>query len=169
MRKFLKQNVSNAKMRNPIMKCDQLNKNLIGYIEQIIPIDLMDEMTIHIQECNNCKALYENIAATYTILDKQSLPQLNLFFYTRLEQRLIAKNQHVQSAWPKVTWKLQPLAATFLVLIGISVGILIGKSASGSGISFRSPDRSEVLKAYASDYYITSNEEENMSVLMNNE
>jgi hypothetical protein len=156
-------------MRNPIMNCDQINKNLLGYIEQSIPTELMEEIGLHVQGCSKCSELLENVAATYTVFDKQLEIQVNPFFYTRLEQKLKNKSLPVQSLLPKVTWKLQPVAASFLVLIGISVGILIGKSASGSDFSLKSPDRSEVLNEYASEYNLISNAEENVSVLMNNE
>jgi len=169
VRKFLLINASNTLQGEQIMNCDQINKNLIGYIEQAIPVDLQKKISAHLQECKTCRALYENVVATYTVYDKIPVTEVNPFFYTRLEQKLKAKHLTNETFVPKMIWKLQPIAASFLIVVGIGLGIMIGKSISGSSISLTSPNRSEILEAYASDYYLTSSGDESLNVLMNNE
>lgn len=169
MRKFLLIRMSNASQKESKMNCDHVKQNFIGYIEQSIPIDLHEEMNAHFSECPVCRELYQNVAATYTAFDKVTVPELSPYFYTRLEQKLAAKYQPRQKFTPHLMWKLQPIAATLLIILGIGLGILIGQSISGSGITISSPNRSEVLNAYATDYNLTYTGEENMAELMNNE
>jgi predicted anti-sigma-YlaC factor YlaD len=151
------------------MNCDQVKQNFIGYIERTIPIGLQEEMETHLNECHACGILYQNVAATYTSFGNVPVPEINPFFYARLEHRLAEKYQPRQKFTLRLLWKLQPIAATFLVLIGIGIGIIIGQSISGSGIALSSPNRTEVLKNYANDYNLTYTGEENLAVLMNNE
>ena len=151
------------------MNCYQINKNFIGYIEQTIPTELQEQIGVHLNGCHNCSELYKNIVATYTIYEKLPLPEVNPYFYTRLEQKLKSKHQLNQKFVPQIIWKLQPVAATILVFIGIGSGILIGTSISGSEITFKKPNRSEVLEVYASDYNLVSTGDESLAILMNNE
>jgi Predicted integral membrane protein len=151
------------------MNCNKAKQNLIGYLEQTIPIDLQDAMSAHFSECPACRKLYKDVAATYNVLVNEPVPEVNPFFYTRLEQKLRTKYQPQQRVTPRIIWKLQPIAATLLIIIGVGIGIVIGSSISGSGVSLSKPNRSEVLKTYATDYNLTYTGEESISVLANNE
>ncbi len=151
------------------MNCKNVNKNLIGYIEQAIPSKLQEEMEKHFNECTVCKELYVNVLATYTVYDNRLIPEVNPFFYTRLEQKLKTKTLREVTFVPNIIWKLRPIAVIILIFIGINMGILIGKSFSGSGITLNNSNRTEILEAYASDYYLTDTGEESMKALITNE
>jgi hypothetical protein len=150
------------------MKCKYIYKNLIGYIEQTIPANLHEEIDNHINSCRSCEELYNNVFATYHIADVNIVPEVNPFFYTRLEQKLKTKVDREITFVPKLILKLQPIAITILIVVGISTGILIGKNISVSTLNVN-PDRSEILEAYASDYYLINTGEESMDALINNE
>ncbi len=149
------------------MNCNQINKNIIGYAEQSIPIYLQEQMTSHLQECQKCRILFEEVKATYSVYDKTIVPEINPFFYTKLQQKLQSGYQ-TETKMIKLAWKLHPMAASVLIVIGIGMGIMLGNSISGSGITIIKPNRSEVLEAYASDYFVSTSDE-SLAVLMNNE
>lgn len=151
------------------MQCKQLNKNIIGYIEKTIPVNLQSEMEKHFNECLPCKKLYDNVFSTYTVYDAQPKAEVNPFFYTRLVERLETQEQSAIKPVPKLIWKLQPIAAGILIIVGISMGILIGNSLSGSSITLTSPNRTEILEAYATDYYLTDTNDNSVNALINNE
>lgn len=151
------------------MKCDQINNHFIEYMEQSIPVDLQEQIASHLQECHACRILYENVKATYFIYDKSVVPEVNPFFCTVLEQKLESRYSSNAKVVIKLAWKLHPVAATILVIIGICMGILLGNGISGSGISVIKPNRSELLEAYASDYNLIPTNDENVAALLTNE
>ena len=121
-------------------------------------------------DCVICKNLYDDLFATYTVYDKKiNTVELNPFFFSKLEQRLQNKAHKKVTTDPKLILKLQPIAASVLVLVGISMGVLIGNSLSGSGLSLSSPDRTEIIEAYATDYYFNDANDETVNTLINNE
>jgi hypothetical protein len=152
------------------MKCKEINKNLIGYIEDTIPANLRVDIEKHFSQCITCKELYENVFATYTICNHQPQVEVNPYFHTRLEQKLKNKAQaSIKSSSGKLVWRLQPIAAGLLIVIGVSAGIFIGNSLSGTSIAGTKPNRTELLEAYANDYYLTDNNDESINALINNE
>lgn len=152
------------------MNCKEINKNLIGFIENTIPAHVKTEMEKHFSECESCKMLYNNIFATYTIFDGQPQTEVNPYFYARLEQKIKLKEQiKIESSTNKLIWKLQPIAASFLIVISVCAGILIGNSFSGTNLVNKNPNRTELLEAYANDYYLTDTNDDNITALINNE
>jgi hypothetical protein len=151
------------------MNCNDVNKNLIGYIERTIPSALLEEMDDHFKGCLKCRHCFENVKATYTAFDHMPLPQIDRFFITRIEQKLKEMTWHEVSMIPEMIWKLKPFAATVLIVIGISIGIIIGKSLSGSENALNNTNRAELLEAYASDYYLTGTGDEGIKDLITNE
>ena len=151
------------------MNCKYVNKNLIGYIEQAIPIKLQEEIKEHLNECHACRKLLEEVRATYTVFDKRPVPEVNPFFYSKLEQKLKNKEKREAAFFPEIIWKLRPVAASVLIFIGISMGVFIGNSLYGSGIALKKPDRAEILNAYASEYYLTDTGDDTMNTLISNQ
>ena len=151
------------------MDCKLVYNNLIGFVEDTLPAALSVEMRKHIASCELCQKLVENVAATYTVYDNVPSPEVNPFIYTRIEQKLKNKFQTQIINKPVFIWKLQPIAATILIFIGIGLGIFIGKNLSNTTAAIVTQDKNEVLNTYASEYYITGISADNIEVLLNNE
>ncbi len=151
------------------IKSKQVHKNLIGYIEQTLPMPLSTDLHKHIDGCTDCKALYENILATYTVFNQLPKPKINPFFYTRLEQKIKSKKPSEILLMPLFLRKGQLVAATILIAIGISFGILIGKNLATYHLAKTSIDRNAILEAYASEYYLTGTGDDIVDAFVNNE
>jgi predicted anti-sigma-YlaC factor YlaD len=149
------------------MDCKLVHKNLIGYVEQTLPEVLSAEVQGHIGSCATCQKLYENVAVTYNVFDKLPQPEVNPFIYTRIEQRL--KNKLYPEVRPVLIRSLKPAVTMVLIFAGITLGIFIGSSLAVTPSAPVSPDRTEVLNAYASEYYLTSTNDESTNILFNNE
>jgi predicted anti-sigma-YlaC factor YlaD len=151
------------------MDCKLIQNNLIGYVEQTLPIEVSANIKDHLGSCASCLRLYENVYSTYTSYSHIAKPAVNPFIYSRIEQKLHRKYQPEVAITPIWFRKVQPVAATVLLFIGVSFGIYLGKNLSKTALSVSKTERSEVLNAYASEYYITSTTDENLEVLLNTE
>ncbi|HEY4787082.1 MAG TPA: hypothetical protein VIH57_13585 [Bacteroidales bacterium] len=151
------------------MNCKYINRNLIGYIERSIPIELQEDIDKHLSECLSCKSLFEEVRKTYLVFDERTIPEVNPFFYSKLEHKLRTKGQKEVQLVTELVWKLRSVAATALIFVGVSMGVIIGKSLYGSGAALSNPNRAEILQEYASEYYLTDSGEETMNALISNE
>jgi hypothetical protein len=136
------------------MKCKQVHKNFIGYIENTLSGALSAALHNHIETCPACKEKYENLLYTYTIFDKQSSPEITPFFYTRVEQRLKSRMYPTVPLYSLFFKRLQPVLAAVIIVLGISLGILVGKNLANSQFAKKDSASSNILEAYASEYYL---------------
>jgi hypothetical protein len=151
------------------MNCKHLYKDIIGYAEHTISSDLNKKIEQHLSECSSCEKIYQEVLKTYEVFDHCPTPEVNPYFYTRVEQKLKAlRDREIFSVYGLV-WKIKPVAATVLIVAGISMGVFIGKNISGSNSSTNNNDRKEILEAYATDYYLTGTSDESTYVLVTNE
>ncbi|MEZ5104661.1 MAG: zf-HC2 domain-containing protein [Draconibacterium sp.] len=109
------------------MKCSNIHKKLIFFLENKLPEKEMEEVGIHLSECKDCAVFAEDLKKTLHILDTEKLPEVNPFFYTRVKAKMEAtepeKVTYVNLIFNRV---LQPALFTVLLLAGIYGGIKIG-------------------------------------------
>jgi hypothetical protein len=146
------------------MKCKHIHNNIIGLIEKTLPEALSTEMFNHIDSCNACKDCYNNILATYQVFDK-SVPEINPYFYTKLRQKIENKANAKIPSIPLVR-RLQPVAIVLLLVIGVALGIMIGKNLANYK---NDSERKTMLDTYASEYYLNDTNEESLNVILTNE
>jgi hypothetical protein len=112
--------------------------------------------------------MYDNILATYTVFNKLPKPEINPFFYTRLEQKMKSKVHSEIPLMPLFIRRLQPVIATIFIVVGISFGILIGKNLAQLKLAKTNVDRNAILEAYASEYYLTGTGDDIVDALVIN-
>ena len=151
------------------MKCRQVHKNLIDLIEHTLPESISDEMFRHIKSCLDCGELYDNVSATYTVINSVPKPEINPFFFTRLQQRLESREKLETPMIPNFIRRLQPIAIVFLLIIGIGSGILIGKSLANYKLYGNASNQKALLETYASEYYLNATGEDSLNALLTNE
>jgi predicted anti-sigma-YlaC factor YlaD len=90
------------------------------------PVEVLD----HLEECESCRDVLDELRATMAVLDEWEAPEPNPYFLTRLEARLRDERAAEPLGWLSQLWvrltgagtpHLRPLAAmtlTFLLLVG---------------------------------------------------
>lgn len=111
------------------MNCKNLHKNLIFFLDGDLPAKEMEQMEIHLSECNDCAAFADDMKKTLGILEVEKSPDVNPFFYTRVKAKLEnqepAELQVLQR--PVFARILQPAVFSILLIVGIYSGIKIGQ------------------------------------------
>jgi len=80
---FLLHNPSNA-----ALTCSKVRTELCGYIEGELPLRLKLKTADHIETCNRCRALHNDLNTTVRLLGDESILQLPVGFSQRLRERL---------------------------------------------------------------------------------
>jgi anti-sigma factor RsiW len=112
------------------MKCKQLHKKLIFFLEGDLPQKEKEQIKKHLAECPECAGFTDDLKKTLNILQSEKSPEVNPFFYTRLKAKM--ENQAVRDKTqpalrPALIKILQPALFTLLLLAGIYSGYKIGK------------------------------------------
>ncbi len=111
------------------MKCKTVHKKLIFYIDSELSHSENEEIGLHLETCNECLHLYNELNTSYKLIGKQEKLAINPFLYTRIRQKLDdiekAEKLSIQPVYVRI---LQPVAIVFFLFIGISAGIFLGNS-----------------------------------------
>jgi hypothetical protein len=114
------------------MKCKTLHKKLIFFLDGDLSAEEMEQMRLHLSECNDCATFAEDMKKTLAILEFEKSPEVNPFFYTRLKTKL--ENQTIKQdrislnpVWARI---LQPSLFSVLLIAGIYSGIKIGQTST---------------------------------------
>jgi hypothetical protein len=149
------------------MKCRYIEKNLLGYIENTLPSHVMTEINIHLEKCNECKHLLNQVKLTYGIFDlnETEVPEL----FTGIQNKLKVHSTTVVEFIPQHR-VLYRFAASVVIIVGVALGILIGGKYSTTQIS-KNASASEQLNS--SEYSATDSEsmdgESDLAVLYPND
>src|SRR6266581_1612458 len=79
-------------LHNPsiaVMACSKVRMELCGYIEDDLPLRLKLEISDHIEICDRCRALHNDLNTTVRPLGDESILQLPAGFSQRLRERLL--------------------------------------------------------------------------------
>jgi hypothetical protein len=111
------------------MKCKNLHKDLIFFLEGDLPAKEMEQIQIHLAECDSCAAFAEDMKVTLGILEVEKSPAVNPFFYTRLKAKLENRESEKLQIFRRPVFAriLQPVMFSILLVIGIYSGIKIGQ------------------------------------------
>ncbi len=111
------------------MKCNTLHTKIIFFTEGGLPAWEMEEIKIHLENCSDCAAFANEMKNTLAVIEKEKVPQLNPFFYTRVKARLENQAENVVATrqTPVLVRILQPALFSLLLLVGIYTGVKIGQ------------------------------------------
>ena len=102
------------------MDCDKISNNIFFYLDKELSEDERLKFEAHLNECPQCKALYENVASTYKIIGLENQLAANPFFYHKLKTKLETKEEsRVINIFSTV---LKPLAIAASIVLGIMIG-----------------------------------------------
>jgi predicted anti-sigma-YlaC factor YlaD len=108
------------------MKCKNIQRNLIFYLEGDLTRERREEIKDHLGECGICRNLADNLASNLKIIENEKTLQPNSFLYTRINEKI--NNYHYkQNAFITYTVKiLRPAIISFFIAFGIFAGIKLG-------------------------------------------
>ncbi|MCD4792421.1 MAG: zf-HC2 domain-containing protein [Bacteroidales bacterium] len=112
------------------MKCKNIHKKLIFFINDELTGSINEEIKIHLKGCKKCNNIYTALETTLNLVGKKKTIKPNPFLYTRIKQKLneieIEKKQAVFN--PVYKRVLQPVFLSLLLAAGIFTGIKLGSS-----------------------------------------
>jgi len=148
------------------MNCKQIEKDIVFYVDNELSPEKTSLIVSHIAECKYCESLYHHIKSTLQVINAEKILQDDVYFYTRLQQRM--ENRQKQH-WFFNLFPLriiQPIAIICLLAFGIFTGIKIGNQYNTTNVNLTSEEsRISQLNAYSEETYMAEISNENMESL----
>ena len=112
------------------MKCKQIHKNLIFYIDGDLTSKKNKKIEEHLSVCENCSRLYQEMKSSLSVIENKKSIEINPYLYTRIKQRLddINKNSTKSIFATQQKRLLQPALITFIIALGVFIGVSIGNT-----------------------------------------
>jgi hypothetical protein len=103
-----------------IMNCNNFSNNILPYIDKELSQEQSSVFSKHMNSCSTCKQLFDEISATYKLIEVENDMPKNPFFY----HKLISKIQHQKQdqASNILMNVLKPLAVAASIALGIMIG-----------------------------------------------
>ncbi len=110
------------------MKCNDLHKKLIFYLEAELPEEETKQIQQHLNECEECSLFLEDMKKTLGIIATDKIQKTDPFFHTRLKAKMEkqAKTGKIYREQPVLIRILQPALFVVLLLASIYGGYIIG-------------------------------------------
>lgn len=126
MRKFFIYRLSNPKITG--MNCRKAKRLLFFLADQSLGDEQAHSVKLHLDNCNDCKKLYEAMVGFTEIMDKRTGPAVNPFFVSCAEHRLSsvldAKSNTVYRFARGGLVRTIPVISS--IILAIAAGIAIG-------------------------------------------
>ena len=88
------------------MNCNEINSKLADLLFEPVETDAEkiaaqadNELRLHLDSCEACRAQLEGLRATMALLDTWNAPEPNPYFMTRLNARLAEERQGAPAGW----------------------------------------------------------------------
>ena len=114
------------------MKCKNLHKDLIPFLEGELSPEKMEEIQNHLNLCSTCADFAKELKLTLGIIESEKDFEVNPYFYTRLKARLENVGDEQPSFFGRtiLVRVVQPVMFSVLLILGVYLGIKIGEPAS---------------------------------------
>lgn len=142
------------------MKCKEVRKRLADYASGDLKPELYGIVGKHLETCQECSALIEQLNSTMELIDKRKKLEPNPFLYTRIKEKLSdsAENE-VLIQVPVFKRILQPIVLSLLMTGALFTGIKIGNIV----VSEREQALNYIEKT---EYYLNDLEHESLEVYL---
>ena len=101
-----------------MMKCKEINKKLIFYIEDSIDETEKSEIEKHLSECKSCAADLSILKLSFQSIEIETQTEGNSFVSTQILAKIESKKQKKSV----LKYVFQPVIATLVVFVGIWIG-----------------------------------------------
>jgi hypothetical protein len=103
-----------------------IKDNVIAYLEKTLSPEKHQEIEKHLSICESCRLFLTKIAAVYFSNDRQIIPEVSPYFYTRVRARLEKEPEPRIELPVSIIKTLRPVAAGLFVLTAITFSIFLG-------------------------------------------
>ena len=102
------------------MDCNKILNNILFYLDNELNEAERIQFESHLHECPQCKAIYDNVTASYNIIAAENQVVVNPFFYHKLKSKLeTTQESKVINIFTAI---LKPMAIAASIALGIFIG-----------------------------------------------
>lgn len=149
-----------------IMNCNQAQNHFLFFMEGSLSSQKTREVQEHLEKCDACTILLNDVEKTYRAFDKIPVPEVNPYLSTRIDALL--KEEHLEIEVARLPFRsiFPKVAATAIIIIGIALGIFVGGQMKY--LHTEEGNLNDVVKTYT-DVYKASYNNPNTDALLANE
>jgi predicted anti-sigma-YlaC factor YlaD len=110
------------------MRCKQVTKKLIFYIEKELDVKEAALIQNHLEECPKCKLLYYQLEQSLNLINEDKLTESNPFFVTRVTESIKSKAQKntILGWFSEKQYVLQTSLYIILIILALFTGRHLG-------------------------------------------
>jgi anti-sigma factor RsiW len=139
------------------MECKIVENKLVFYLDGDLPEDENQKVSQHLEGCSQCAAKLQYLKETFQWIETEKMIDVKPFLYTRIKTRMEHKNVAVRQ------WVLAPIAIASVLVVGLFVGTLVGKTTIRQTLASATPE-------YEVAFLFNDDQMENMAYkLINNQ
>lgn len=106
------------------MNCLTCQNNLVAYLEEKLPVEIQRNTAAHLESCNQCRELYNEMKLVYNLIEDEKAIVSNPFLVTRVMTAI--ENQETALNKEPVHKRIMQTA---LIAASISIAVLGGIEA----------------------------------------
>lgn len=129
------------------MKCKAVHKDLIFYLDGALPVEKMQQVSRHLDECADCREFLVFLKESTDIILEERSAAVSPYFFTRLNARIGMQQNARNNNW--LVQAVQPAFFTVLLIAGIYAGLKIGGMASADN---KTPEPSSGMTQIVNDF-----------------
>lgn len=127
------------------MKCKDFQNSMLFFIDGDLKKTDAAQFEKHLEVCNQCKQLFEEISTSYSLIGKNRITESNPFFYTRVKAAL--ENETSKPVWTAKKLVLQWVTYSIIGVFSLLAGYFIAN------------DRNSVVESSIQQQYERTDEE----------
>lgn len=155
-------------MKEDIMNCKEINKNLIFYVEGSLDTVKSSQVQKHLEECNDCRSSIIFLRDTLIVIDKEKIRDTNPYFSMKVMERLKKQSASKQiSGVFSFNRIYKPSMAFLLTGLAIYAGIFLGGSYTQKyEITSLEDSRANQIQTIADEFYLNDLGIENIETIL---
>ena len=138
------------------MNCTEIHKNLIFYIEGDLSSEKEKIIKMHLEKCDKCKHLYNEMKNTLGVINNESKVEVNPFFYTRVKAKMedVKESSYSPVYRPAFMRIIQTSVAVVLIAFAVFVGVRLGDNYISNSMASGSDQSISKYQEYSQQLFL---------------
>ncbi|NIP42082.1 MAG: zf-HC2 domain-containing protein [candidate division Zixibacteria bacterium] len=136
--------------------CKEIKDRLIEFIEGNLEDSQEKDFRKHLDECQECRALFNRFEAVYNSADESEEIELSPDFMNRLEERVEKYEDEkvsLSEIWEYFSGKARPAIASIALIGAIIAGYFLGSGVAVRDYATADTDDVTLTEYYGMDYF----------------